>query len=115
MYGDIGHGLFLFCAGLFLIWKEKENDSVKLSEMAEGLHMGRYMIAMMGFFAVYAGLIYNDCFSLGINFFGTRWEFEGQEYGAVEEGAIATLKDQYGSAESVYPFGLDPMWHVASN
>jgi len=115
MYGDIGHGLFLFCAGLFLIWKEKENDSVKLSEMAEGLHMGRYMIAMMGFFAVYAGLIYNDCFSLGINFFGTRWEFEGQEYGAVEEGAIATLKDQYGSAESVYPFGLDPIWHVTSN
>lgn len=115
MYGDVGHGLFLFCCGLFLLYKEKENENAKLGEMAEGLHSGRYMIAMMGFFAVYAGLIYNDCFSLGLNLFGSRWEFEGQEYGSVEEGAIATPLAQYGTAESVYPFGLDPIWHVTTN
>jgi len=115
MYGDIGHGLFLFCGGLFLLYKEKENDNAKLGELAEGLHSGRYMIAMMGFFAVYAGLIYNDCFSLGLNLFGTRYAFEGQEYGTVEEGAIAENVADYGSAESVYPFGLDPIWHVTTN
>lgn len=115
MYGDVGHGLFLFCSGLFLLWKEKENDNAKLGEMAEGLHAGRYMITMMGFFAVYAGLIYNDCFSLGLNLFGSRWEFYGQEYGSVEEGTIATQKGNYGAAETVYPFGLDPIWHVTSN
>ena len=37
MYGDVGHGLFLFCAGLFLLYKEKENDNAKLGEMGEGL------------------------------------------------------------------------------
>ena len=116
MYGDVGHGLFLFCAGLFLLWKEKEHDNAKLGEMVEGLHTGRYMIAMMGFFAVYAGLIYNDCFSLGLNFFGSRYAFEGQNSGGmVEEGDVAEPIYDYGSAESVYPFGLDPIWHVTSN
>jgi len=115
MYGDIGHGLFLFCAGLYLIWKEKENDGKKLGELAEGLHSGRYMIVMMGFFAVYAGFIYNDCFSLGLNLFGSRWVFENQEFGSIEEGSKAASISSYGSDESVYPFGLDPIWHVSTN
>lgn len=115
MYGDVGHGLFLFCAGLYLIWNEKAHDNARLDEMMEGLHSGRYMIIMMGFFAVYAGLIYNDCFSLGLNLFGTRWAFTGQEFGFVEEGDVAQPIAEYGSAASVYPFGLDPIWHVASN
>lgn len=115
MYGDIGHGLFLFTVGLMLVWNEKKNDDAKLDELTEGLHIGRYMLFMMGFFAVYAGLVYNDCFSLGLNFFGSRWEFEGQGYGSVESGAIAHPTAQYGADESVYPFGLDPMWHVSSN
>lgn len=115
MYGDIGHGMFLLCAGIYLISQEKKNDEARLSEMVEGLHMGRYMIAMMGFFAVYAGLIYNDCFSLGLNLFGSRWVFNGQEYGFVQSGDQAITVSEYGSDGSVYPFGLDPIWHVSSN
>jgi V-type H+-transporting ATPase subunit a len=115
MYGDIGHGLFLFCAGLYLLWNEKANDKVKMGEMAGGMHTGRYMITMMGFFAVYAGFVYNDMFSLGLNLFKSRWQFNGQDYYGVENGAEATQTAAYGSSESVYPFGLDPMWHVAQN
>jgi V-type H+-transporting ATPase subunit a len=113
MYGDIGHGMFLFVAGLYLLWNEKENDKAKLGEMVGGLHSGRYMIAMMGFFAVYAGFVYNDMFSLGLNLFGSRYEFAENE--EVEEGDVGTLIGEYGAAESVYPFGLDPVWHVSSN
>jgi len=112
MYGDIGHGLFLFCAGLYLLWNEEKNDKAKLDELMGGLHMGRYMITMMGFFAVYAGLVYNDCFSLGLNLFGTRWAFDSDE---PEEGDVAEMKGDFGDGESVYPFGLDPIWHVAAN
>jgi len=115
MYGDIGHGLFLLCAGLTLLWNEKANDNAKLGEMGEGMHAGRYMITMMGFFAVYAGFIYNDMFSLGLNLFGSRWQYEGQDSGAVEEGALAYPTSEYGSDASVYPFGLDPAWKVSSN
>lgn len=112
MYGDIGHGLFLFCAGLYLLWNEEKNDKAKLDEMMGGMHSGRYMIVMMGFFAVYAGLVYNDCFSLGLNLFGSRWTFGSD---TPEEGDIAEMTGQYGDGDTVYPFGLDPMWHVAAN
>ena len=47
-------GLFLLCAGLYLLWNEDKNDKAKLDEMTGGMHAGRYMIVMMGFFAVYA-------------------------------------------------------------
>jgi V-type H+-transporting ATPase subunit a len=115
MYGDIGHGTFLLCAGLYLLWNEKANENAKLGEMGDGMHAGRYMITMMGACAVYAGFVYNDCFSLGLNLFGSRWKFEGQDEGTVEENSVATNVAPFGSSESVYPFGLDPMWHVTSN
>merc|ERR1719276_178043 len=79
MYGDIGHGLFLFCVGLYLVSQEEKNENARLGEMAGGLHAARYMLAMMGFFAVYAGLIYNNCFSLGLDLFGRRWEWENED------------------------------------
>merc|ERR1740136_355022 len=72
------------------------------------------MIAMMGFFAVYAGFVYNDMFALGLNLFGSRYYFAGQDAGAVEEGTIAYPIADYGDAATVYPFGLDPIWHVSS-
>jgi len=115
MYGDIGHGTFLFTFGLYLLWNEKANDQARLGEMMDGMHSGRYMIVMMGFFAIYAGFIYNDMFSLGLNLFRSRWIFSGQEYGFVEDGDTAVATSQYGTPDSVYPFGIDPMWHVASN
>jgi V-type H+-transporting ATPase subunit a len=70
---------------------------------------------MMGFFAIYAGFMYNDCFALGLNLFGSRWVFEGQDSGEVEESAVAYQPHGYGADASVYPFGLDPIWHVSSN
>ena len=95
MYGDVGHGLFLFTVGLMLVLNEKKNENTKMDELTEGMHIGRYMLLMMGFFAVYAGLIYNDCFSLGLNLFGSRWVFEGQEYGSVKEGTSMKLKSTF--------------------
>jgi len=115
MYGDIGHGLFLFSSGLYLLWNERANDNAKLGEMMGGIHMGRYMLTMMGFFAIYAGFIYNDCFSLGLNLFGSKFKFVGQDEGEVESGAVAYQLEAYGDPASVYPFGLDPMWKVSGN
>jgi len=115
MYGDIGHGLFLAFAGFSLVWNEKKNDQERLGEMMMGLHQGRYMILMMGLFAVYAGTLYNDMFSLGLNLFGSKWAFDGQEDLEVEEGTVAYMTGIYGDPSSVYPYGLDPAWKVSSN
>ena len=84
---------------------KKKNEGSK-NKMVAGVHMGRYMFTMMGFFAVYAGFVYNDCFSLSMNLFWTRYEVPGQFSGETEEGDSASLIAQYGSNESVYPFGI---------
>ena len=113
MYGDIGHGSCLLMGGLYLVYTNK--PGVSQGEMLDGLYGGRYMITMMGAFAVYAGLIYNDFFSLGLNIFSSRWNFEGQDDLEVASGTIATQTADYASDASVYSFGLDPAWHVSSN
>lgn len=114
MYGDIGHGSFLFVVGLLLISQEAKNENARLGEMMGGLHAARYMLAMMGFFAIYAGFIYNDCFSLGLDIFGRTWKWDNED-DEVTDGEEAYQTAEYGSDESVYPFGLDPTWHVAEN
>jgi len=58
--------------------------------------------------------IYNDMFSLGLNLFRSRWNFDIQNEGEVEEGTEAYLT-KYGDPNKVYPIGLDPVWHVSQN
>ena len=51
---------------LYLLWNEEKTNKAELNKMKGGPHSGRYTIVIMGFFTVYAGLVYNDCFSLGL-------------------------------------------------
>ena len=60
---------------------------------------------MMGFFAFYNGVIYNDYLSLSLNLFGSCYDLNT----AVPPEWV--LKD----AECIYPFGLDPVWSMSSN
>lgn len=106
MYGDIGHGALVLAFGLFLvgIWKKLKDTK---EEMVQTIAAGRYMIVLMGLFAVYAGFMYNDFFSLGLDIFGTRYERSHQQ------GNTIYYKFKEGS--SPYPFGFDPAWKGASN
>jgi len=65
MFGDMGHGLLLFLFGCFLIFAKDK----LMGSAIEGLVFARYFIALMGFFATYNGLIYNEFFSMPIEFF----------------------------------------------
>jgi V-type H+-transporting ATPase subunit a len=65
MFGDMGHGFLLFFAGMGLIFA---NDYMKGTDL-EMIGMARYLIALMGFFATYNGFIYNEWFSMPVEFF----------------------------------------------
>jgi len=68
----------------------------------------RYVILLMGAFAVYCGLIYNDAMSLMMNGFNTsQWG-----YGSLSEDASTVVLFQ---GKGVYAFGIDPVWHGLEN
>lgn len=66
------------------------------------LYPVRYLLVLMGFFAMYCGLIYNDWFSFPVNLFTSCYDFDGHEMKAKDQGNCA------------YAFGLDPVWDNAS-
>lgn len=100
MFGDIGHGGLLLIFGIYInLNYEKLKNVAELKEIMEL----RFLIFMMGFFATYCGLIYNDFFSIPFNLFGTCWETDHHTgLQVMTEGCI-------------YPFGLDPKWYIARN
>jgi V-type H+-transporting ATPase subunit a len=73
------------------------------------------MLLMMGCFAVYAGLVYNDLFSLPLSLFRSQYTWKLSSRGSVLEDSSAKMTSSYGDASNVYPFGVDPAWHISSN
>ena len=110
MYGDIGHGTLLFLAALWMLLREKELLASPQSEIFGMAFKGRYMLVMMGAFSVYCGFLYNDFFATGTNLFGTRWQYRAVNGTAQHEATFAG-----GSANDVYPFGMDPEWRRSDN
>lgn len=111
MYGDIGHGSCLVIGASYLILTEQKANDRGMDEMMRGMYGARYMLFMMGIYSVYCGLVYNDFFSLGLNLFGSNFNFADREQGVPAE----YVEGGYGDSEFVYPFGVDPAWHIANN
>ena len=67
MFGDMGHGGMLLIAGTLLVLfdnKLKANGLEAASQI-------RYLIFMMGIFAFFNGIIYNEAFAIPLNIFGS--------------------------------------------
>jgi V-type H+-transporting ATPase subunit a len=110
MYGDIGHGSCLMLAGLYLIFTESQAEARSTPEMLKEIYVGRYMLFAMGLMGIYAGLVYNDYFSLGLDLFGSNYKYDKREV-----GTEAVMLSPYGDASNVYPFGVDPAWKISGN
>jgi len=109
MYGDVGHGTIMF---LFALWCCMNSDSLKYSQ--PGLYGARYMLTMMGFFAIYAGFMYNDLFSTSMNLFGSRWATDSDESDPMQNYyPLYDVKNEGGPGP--YPVGIDPAWGGAQN
>jgi len=109
MYGDVGHGTLVMLAGAALIYK---GDSLKkIPDVGPILHWVRFLIFELGLFATFAGFLYNDMFSVGLQLFDTR-------YVVSEEGTYVPGWDALNEGNGKggpYPFGIDWAWHGATN
>lgn len=104
MFGDIGHGGALFLFALFLVLKREEIQ--KGGSFLSHILIVRWLLLFMGFFAMYAGFIYNDFLSIPWNLFGSCYVNAEGHHGT----PVAHKKE-----DCTYPFGLDPKWYIASN
>jgi V-type H+-transporting ATPase subunit a len=100
MFGDILHGsLLLMFAGYLCMFK----GSLSKNPNFKVLIQARYILLMMGIFATFMGLIYNDFTSIPLSLFG--------------KSCYTLQNDKYirESKECVYPFGIDPVWLNSAN
>ena len=116
MFGDVGHGLMLMMIGVWAIIQARQLENAKPSSGLKQLFNHRYMVTAMGFFAVYAGLLYSEFFAIGVNLFGSRWSCPDLGNGAKTVECIPLYDtSNSGAGSGPYPFGIDPAWDVASN
>lgn len=101
MFGDIGHGLLLFIGAVYIcLFKEQIN---RTNSILKPLIKARYILLLMGFFAFYCGLMYNDFMALPTSFFNSCYK--------IDPVTQSTTK----ITGCVYPLGIDPKWYSAKN
>nr|XP_060636962.1 V-type proton ATPase 116 kDa subunit a 1 isoform X6 [Anolis sagrei ordinatus] len=123
MFGDVGHGLLMTLFAVWMVIRESRILSQKSdNEMFSTIFSGRYIILLMGSFSIYTGLIYNDCFSKSLNMFGSSWSVrpmftkDNWTEDLLREYPVLQLDPAIdGVFGGPYPFGIDPIWNIASN
>uniref|UniRef100_A0A8C7HJX5 V-type proton ATPase subunit a n=1 Tax=Oncorhynchus kisutch TaxID=8019 RepID=A0A8C7HJX5_ONCKI len=111
MFGDVGHGLLMSLAALWMVLEEKDpklrNNTNEIWRMMFG---GRYLILLMGLFSVYTGAIYNECFSRGLSPFSS-----GHTHTYTCNNFLSLDPNITGVFTGPYPFGIDPVWGMSNN
>ena len=92
MFGDIGHGLMLLCFGVYLIFFLNDKMGV--------LNQMKFLVFMMGIFAVFCGFIYNEFFSIPFLLQPSCYDPETFE--------------RY-TENCTYAFGIDWIWGQSGN
>lgn len=118
MFGDAGHGLLMTLFSLWMVLKEKPLAAKKIqSEIWVICFAGRYIMLLMGIFSIYAGLIYNDVFSKGVNIFGSSYRVNLTDHQLAHHShEMLVPNEANGNYKQVpYPFGVDPIWMMAEN
>ncbi|VDN04264.1 unnamed protein product [Thelazia callipaeda] len=127
MFGDLGHGILMLIAGLWMVLREKNLASRNIKdEIFNTFFGGRYIILLMGIFSIHAGFLYNDVFAKSFNIFGSKWRnpFQHAEIESWYNDSIITKKEMmvdlppsrsFMHDQGPYYFGVDPIWNLAEN
>jgi V-type H+-transporting ATPase subunit a len=102
MFGDVGHALIMATFAIWMVLDEKRLLSQRLGEIFAIIFTGRYIILLMGLFAIFTGFMYNDFMSRAMAILPSAWRFV--------DGRGVRVSPNY-----VYPFGIDPIWSLSAN
>jgi V-type H+-transporting ATPase subunit a len=103
MFGDIMHGTLLIIFSLIVIFSERKPGTV----MAE-IGRVRYLLLLMGMFALYCGFIYNDFTSIPLKVLQDTCY--NVPHGHGNGSKAVTVKE-----DCIYKFGVDPSWYLGKN
>ncbi|CAG2058385.1 unnamed protein product, partial [Timema podura] len=109
MFGDAGHA--------YMVLDEKRHMAQRSTNEVWNIFFGgRYIILLMGLFSMYTGFIYNDVFSISMNIFGSSWK-SNYDFNTTSNADYLVLDpaNETSNIQTPYPFGLDPVWQLASN
>jgi len=113
MFGDIGHGFALFFVGsLLCIFCDMIRAKAPGMEMLLQL---RYIVLLMGFFAFYCGLCYNDFMAIPLWLFESCYELTPKEPKNPHEEPNAVSYHVHYKEDCTYPIGVDPAWYLGLN
>ncbi|XP_021120145.1 V-type proton ATPase 116 kDa subunit a isoform X2 [Heterocephalus glaber] len=123
MFGDVGHGLLMFLFALAMVLAENQPAmKAAQNEIWQTFFGGRYLLLLMGLFSVYTGFIYNECFSRATTIFPSGWSVatmanqSGWSDAYLAQHPLLTLDPNIsGVFLGPYPFGIDPIWSLATN
>ncbi|XP_067106693.1 V-type proton ATPase 116 kDa subunit a 3 [Osmerus mordax] len=119
MFGDVGHGLLMTLAALWMVLQEKDpRIHTHTNEMWRLVFGGRYLVLLMGLFSVYTGAIYNECFSKGLWIFPSGWRLQPMNWSdeILKQNQYLSLDPNItGVFQGPYAFGIDPIWRLANN
>lgn len=88
------------------------------NEIFQMVFHGRYLLLLMGLFSIYTGFIYNDCFNLSLAIFPSAWHVRPMinQTTQLQDTSYLMLDPVVPRVlDGVYPFGIDPIWHLAIN
>ncbi|ELP84625.1 vacuolar ATP synthase 98 kDa subunit, putative [Entamoeba invadens IP1] len=105
MFSDAGHGLFIFLLGLAFIIFAKKLQGKEMNDIFVMLFDARYLLLLMGCYAMYCGCVFNEFFGFSIDLFGTGWDVRNEEKKVYERS----------DSGKIYYFGVDPIWKASNN
>jgi len=109
MYGDTAHGTMLTAFALLMVLRGKQFLARAPDDDILGMAVSaRWVLLLMGIFAVYMGFIYNETFGIGFDYFGTSWQWACTKVGGKDTNCGP-------KPSGTYAFGLDPVWGHAGN
>ncbi|XP_063547675.1 V-type proton ATPase 116 kDa subunit a 1-like [Cydia strobilella] len=113
MFGDMGHGTIMLVAAVWMLINEKKFMAERSdSEIWNIFFGGRYIMLLMSCFSIYAGFVYNDCFSKSFTLFHSGWTVK-QSLAELSQQESFLLEPR--DHTHAYVFGKDPFWELAKN